>query len=73
LQLQEGSLVLRFQDNGAGFDAARLFSAAPSLSGGIGLRTIREQAESLGGNLLVESGPEGTKLELKVPFQPSHS
>jgi signal transduction histidine kinase len=72
LQLQQGSLVLRFQDNGAGFDAA-LFSAAPSLSGGIGLRTIREQAESLGGNLLVESGPEGTKLELTVPFRPSNS
>jgi two-component system, NarL family, sensor kinase len=73
LQLQGSNLVLRFQDNGAGFDAARLFSSPPSLAGGIGLRTIREQAEALGGNLLVESGPDGTKLEITVPYQPAQS
>jgi signal transduction histidine kinase len=73
LQLRDGNLVLRFQDNGTGFDAPRLFSSPPSLAGGIGLRTIREQAEGLGGNLVVESGPDGTKLELTVPFQPVES
>ncbi|HEV3330215.1 MAG TPA: histidine kinase [Bryobacteraceae bacterium] len=73
LQLRDGNLVLRFQDNGAGFDAPRLFSSAPSLAGGIGLRTIREQAEALGGTLVVESGPDGTKLELTVPFLPLES
>ena len=73
LQLRDGNLVLRFQDDGSGFDTKRLFSAPPSLTGGIGLRTIREQAELLGGNLLVESGPGGTKLELTVPFQPAQS
>jgi len=73
LQLRDGSLVLRFQDNGVGFDVLQLFSSPPSLAGGIGLRTIREQAEALGGILLVESGPDGTKLELTVPFQPTPS
>lgn len=73
LQLHDDNLVLRFQDNGAGFDAARLFSSPPSLAGGIGLRSIREQAEALAGNLLVESGPDGTKLEITVPFQPVES
>jgi signal transduction histidine kinase len=71
LQLRGGSLVLRFRDDGKGFDAAQLFSAPPSLTGGIGLRTIREQAEALGGILRVESGPDGTKLELTVPFLPA--
>ena len=73
LLFRDNNLVLRFQDNGAGFDAARLFSSPPSLSGGIGLRTIREQAEALGGTLLVESGPDGTKLEVTVPIQPAQS
>jgi len=73
LQLRGSNLVLQFQDNGVGFDAARLFSSPPSLASGIGLRTIREQAEALGGILLVESGPDGTKLELTVPFQASQS
>jgi signal transduction histidine kinase len=73
LQPRDGSLVMRFQDNGAGFDVFGLFSAPPSLAGGIGLRTIREQAESVGGILVVESGPDGTKLELTVPFQPASS
>jgi signal transduction histidine kinase len=73
LRLHDGGLVLQFQDNGAGFDAPRLFSSPPNLAGGIGLRTIREQAEGLGGILVVESGPDGTKLELTIPFQPAPS
>ena len=68
LELRENSLVLHFQDNGIGFDARAVMSAAPSLAGGIGLRTIREQAAAIGGTLAVESGPEGTKMELTVPF-----
>jgi signal transduction histidine kinase len=68
LEVRDRKLVLRFQDNGAGFDAQSLLSAPPSLTGGIGLRTIREQTEALGGTLVVDSSPEGTKLELTIPF-----
>ncbi len=60
-------LVLTVSDNGVGFDAQRLFSAPANVAAGIGLRTIREQAAALGGTLEVESGPQGTKLELSVP------
>lgn len=63
-------LVLRVRDNGVGFDAGRQFSAPASVESGIGLRSIREQAESLGGRLVVESGPAGTRLEVLVPFGP---
>ena len=72
LEAQGGKIVVRFQDNGVGFDAAQLFSAPPDLAGGIGLRTIREQAEALGGTLELESGPGGTKLEITAPFLPAH-
>ena len=66
----EGQIVLRVQDNGVGFDAAQLFAVPPNVNSGIGLRSIRDQAGSLGGKLTVDSGPAGTKLEVIVPFMP---
>jgi signal transduction histidine kinase len=37
------------------------------------LRSIREQASSLGGTLDMVSGAEGTRLELSVPLELSRS
>jgi two-component system NarL family sensor kinase len=68
LDLVETSLVLTIQDNGVGFDARRQFSAPASVASGIGLRSIREQAAAVGGKLIVESSPAGTKLEVSAPF-----
>jgi two-component system NarL family sensor kinase len=68
LETRGNRLALTIHDNGAGFDAAALLSAPPSLAAGIGLRSIREQAAALGGKLTVESGPNGTTLELLAPF-----
>ncbi len=67
---QDGRLVLTCRDNGVGFDATRVFTAPPSVIGGIGLRSIRDQAAGLGGKLSIESGPSGTTLEITVPFSP---
>lgn len=64
-----GLLVLTVCDNGVGFDARRLFSAPANVAAGIGLRTIREQAAAVGGSLAIESGPQGTKLEVSVPIR----
>lgn len=66
-----GQLVLSFRDNGVGFDVSGQFTAPASVSGGIGLRSIRDQADSVGGKLVVESGPGGTTLEITVPFMPA--
>lgn len=56
----EGRIVLIVEDNGTGFDAA-----APA--GGLGLVSMRERAELLGGSLRVESGTEhGTTLVIEV-------
>ena len=68
LEHLEGRLVMRVSDDGVGFDASRAFSPASSTSGGIGLRTIRDQAESLGGIISLQSGPHGTTLEVSVPL-----
>ena len=68
LETRGGSLVLTVCDNGAGFDAARLFAAPASLASGIGLRSIREQAAGLGGRIDIRSGPAGTTLEFSAPY-----
>ena len=66
LSLAGEDLLLRFEDNGVGFDADRLLAAPANLTAGLGLRTIREQAEALGGMLRIESGAKGVKLEVMV-------
>jgi signal transduction histidine kinase len=70
LRAEDGSVVLKIQDNGVGFNVARLWAAPPSVSSGIGLRSIREQAEAIGGKLQIESGPLGTTLLVTAPFAP---
>lgn len=71
LEVRAARLVLTVRDDGVGFDAGRLFSDPPSPASGIGLRSIREEAASLGGRLFVRSGPDGTTLEVSVPLSES--
>jgi signal transduction histidine kinase len=68
LEQSGGRLVLAIQDDGVGFDTRRQFSSPASVASGIGLRAIREQAASVGGKLVVESSPGGTRLEVSAPF-----
>jgi two-component system NarL family sensor kinase len=73
LEAQGDSARLTIQDNGVGFDVDRLLGAPANVTSGIGLRSIREQAAGLGGKLEIVSGPDGTRLELSVPFVPPRS
>jgi signal transduction histidine kinase/ligand-binding sensor domain-containing protein len=58
-------LSLSVQDNGRGFDPA-----AARGEPGIGLRSMRERVESLGGRLTVSSRPdEGTRIDARLPLQ----
>jgi signal transduction histidine kinase len=68
LEMVDRYLVLTIEDNGVGFDVRRHASAPASVANGIGLRSIREQAAAVGGKLVVESGLDGTKLEVSAPF-----
>lgn len=55
LAWEEGIVKLVISDNGQGFEVEQ------GISKGIGLRTIRQRIESVGGRLLIESAPsEGT-------------
>jgi two-component system NarL family sensor kinase len=69
LEVSGGQLVLSIRDDGVGFDAERASSAPANLASGIGLRSIRETAQELGGELAVKSGADGTRLVVSVaPF-----
>ena len=68
LETRDGCAVLSVRDDGVGFDVARLLRGPASVASGIGLRSIREQAAALGGNLEIQSGPAGTGLVVSVPF-----
>jgi signal transduction histidine kinase len=63
--LNEG-LVLTVSDKGCGIDPARLNS--PSTVTGLGLPSLRERANSIGGCLATESSPgKGTRISVTVP------
>jgi signal transduction histidine kinase/ligand-binding sensor domain-containing protein len=60
----DGRLTLLVEDDGRGFDQRQ--------AGGVGLRSIRQRAERLGGELTVRSSPgSGTTLLLRLPVRVS--
>jgi PAS domain S-box-containing protein len=70
LVVEDGELRARVEDDGAGFDPD---TAEATPSWGVGLRSMRERAESLGGTLRVDSEPEkGTRVEMRVPLDGIH-
>lgn len=73
LEASGDQITFKIEDNGIGFDVAKLVAAPASVASGIGLRSIREQAAALGGRLEITSGPGGTKLELSAPFAAAES
>ena len=70
LRVEGERVVLRVTDNGVGFDVAHLWAAPASVAGGIGLRSVRDQAAEAGGKFDMESGPLGTKLVVSVEMNP---
>ncbi len=71
LRAANSALHLTVQDDGAGFapSAGRAPQAADGSSGGLGLKTMRERAELLGGKLVLTSRPNaGTTIEVTLPL-----
>ncbi len=67
LEIRGPELVGAVEDDGGGFDPAVAGWAGPSR--GVGLRSMRERVEILGGSLRVDSAPgAGTKVELRAPI-----
>lgn len=61
--VEGGRLVVTIRDNGCGFDPATVYDRA------FGLTSMRERAALLGGELRIESRPQGgTRIRLFVPL-----
>jgi signal transduction histidine kinase len=62
IRAEDGRVELEVVDDGQGFDPD-----AVSDRGGMGLASMRERAEKLGGSLTVLSAPgEGTRIKVSV-------
>ncbi len=67
LAVGDGEVLSLVEDDGEGFDPEAVQEATPSWA--VGLRSMRERAEMLGGSLRVDSEPgAGTKVEMRVQF-----
>jgi two-component system CheB/CheR fusion protein len=65
----ENRLTLAVTDEGSGFDYHKVLQAAPG-AGGLGLVSLRERIEFLGGEMHIDSGPDdGTTVTLLTPLQ----
>jgi len=71
LENRDEGVLLTVCDDGRGFDTSVVFNGGAELASGIGLRAIRAQAADLGGQLRVNSGPQGTTLAVFVPLPAS--
>jgi nitrate/nitrite-specific signal transduction histidine kinase len=61
-----GQVCLQIQDDGRGFDPARVMEVGGQH---IGLQIMRERAESVGGSLEIESEPgKGTQVTVRAPI-----
>ena len=66
--MREGVVYGKEEDDGEGFDPEAVEKATPSW--GVGLRSMRERAEMLGGTLRVDAKPgKGTRAQIRVPFE----
>jgi len=67
LNMMDGKVTLSIEDRGVGFDP----SLTEPREGHLGLASIRERTEILGGTLKIESSPgEGTRVIIEVPYAP---
>jgi two-component system sensor histidine kinase DegS len=68
LDFQEAAVVASVEDDGSGFDVGEPQSASQQRKG-LGLATIRERTDMLGGSVQIESRiGRGTKVRLQVPI-----
>jgi nitrate/nitrite-specific signal transduction histidine kinase len=62
LETRGGQISLQIQDNGRGFDLEEA-----NQSGGLGMSSMRERAEQMGGELTIQTNPEnGTVVQVTV-------
>jgi signal transduction histidine kinase len=65
LRTVDGEVELRVSDDGTGFEGET--PLGPNEPGHIGLATMRERAELIGGRLEIRTGPRGSTVIARVP------
>jgi len=69
LRADDGEVELRVSDDGEGFTGpSPLSSTTP---GHIGLASMRERADLIGGRLDIETGDRGTEVVVRAPLKPA--
>jgi signal transduction histidine kinase len=66
LRTVDGEIELRVSDDGTGFENGEQ-PLGPNEPGHIGLATMRERAELIGGRLEIRTGPKGSTVIVRVP------
>ena len=68
--MQNGSIQLKIQDDGRGFDPEKVKLGKKAKGHGLGLTNMRERALSLGGNCEIDSAPQkGTTITVRIPYE----
>lgn len=68
LHLETGLIKLEIRDNGAGISEERLKKIRENTAGsGVGILGMRERVNELGGQLGIDSGPQGTMISVALP------
>ncbi|HNB34573.1 MAG TPA: GAF domain-containing sensor histidine kinase [Anaerolineales bacterium] len=63
-------VYLSVRDDGTGFTSQNLEKKNSPKGSGLGMKTMRERAETLGGTLRIDSQPgTGTTIEVKIPLK----
>lgn len=69
LSRTDGCIQIVVEDDGVGFDPARLADESPHRAAGFGLFSIRERLTHMGGNVYIESAEgRGTRVTLLAPL-----
>jgi signal transduction histidine kinase len=68
LRTVDGEIELRVSDDGSGFDDGEQ-PLGPNEPGHIGLATMRERAELIGGRLEIRTGEKGSTIIARVPLE----
>jgi signal transduction histidine kinase len=69
LSRRDGFVDLRITDNGRGFPFTGRHELGALDRAGVGPRTLKERARSLGGTLAIESSSRGASVEIALPVR----
>ena len=71
LAVHDGRVRIEVNDNGHGFPFTGKYDLAALNEMGVGPHSLKERVRELGGNLVLDSSPQGVRLVFTLPLEPS--